>query len=74
VVADGPQECDVRHAVPRDPLDDYTAAMAERRRGFVRERTGAFGRGDPRRLGRQPRPLRPQPALSMGASTAARRA
>ena len=40
-MADGPQECDVRHAVPRDPLDDYTAAMAERRRGFVRERTGA---------------------------------
>ena len=40
-MANGPQESDVRHGVPRDPLDDYTAAMAERRRGFVRERTGA---------------------------------
>jgi hypothetical protein len=31
----GPQESDARHGVPRDLLDDYTAAMAERRRGFV---------------------------------------
>ena len=27
--------------VPRDPADDYTAPMAERRRAFARERTGA---------------------------------
>ena len=40
-MANGPQESDARHGVPRDPLDDYTAAMAERRRGFVREHTGA---------------------------------
>ena len=26
--------------VPRDPQDDYTAAMAQRRRDFVREHTG----------------------------------
>ncbi|MBS1178512.1 MAG: hydroxymethylglutaryl-CoA reductase, partial [Proteobacteria bacterium] len=26
--------------IPRDPQDDYTAAMAQRRRDFVREHTG----------------------------------
>ena len=30
-----------RARVPRDPNDDYTAAMAQRRREFVHERTGA---------------------------------
>ena len=40
-MASGPQQSDARHGAPRDPLDDCTAAMAERRRVFVRERTGA---------------------------------
>jgi hydroxymethylglutaryl-CoA reductase (NADPH) len=35
------QPTGLRARVPRDPDDDYTVAMAQRRRDFVHERTGA---------------------------------
>jgi len=35
-----PRPDDPPEKVPRDSVDDYTAAMAQRRRDFVRERTG----------------------------------
>jgi hydroxymethylglutaryl-CoA reductase (NADPH) len=40
-VPSDPVPSDPREKVPRDPDDDYTPAMARRRRDFVREHTGS---------------------------------
>ncbi len=40
-MANEPTPAAPREKVPRDPVDDYTDAMARQRRDFVREKTGA---------------------------------